>query len=83
MTLIIPALLRTYQSHRGFLCHRFPSAYSPRRDVTINGVLLKKGEKLFFEEAYKYGPEERDQLWRDAKLLQSTEVGNGSDDYRE
>ncbi|GMG43400.1 unnamed protein product [Aspergillus oryzae var. brunneus] len=57
------------------------AAYSPRRDVTINGVLLKKGEKLFFEEAYKYGPEERDQLWRDAKLLQSTEVGNGSDDY--
>ncbi|KAJ1709810.1 hypothetical protein AFCA_006984 [Aspergillus flavus] len=57
------------------------AAYSPRRDVTINGVLLKKGEKLFFEEAYKYGPEERDQLWRDAMLLQSTEVGNGSDDY--
>ncbi|KAB8251826.1 Aldehyde/histidinol dehydrogenase [Aspergillus flavus] len=57
------------------------AAYSPRRDVIINGVLLKKGEKLFFEEAYKYGPEERDQLWRDAKLLQSTEVGNGSDDY--
>ncbi|KAB8268429.1 aldehyde dehydrogenase family-domain-containing protein [Aspergillus minisclerotigenes] len=57
------------------------AAYSPRKDVTINGVLLKKGEKLFFEEAYKYGPEERDQLWRDAKLIQSTEVGNGSDDY--
>ncbi|KAB8203611.1 Aldehyde/histidinol dehydrogenase [Aspergillus parasiticus] len=57
------------------------AAYSPKKDVTINGVLLKKGEKLFFEEAYKYGPEERDQLWRDAKLIQSTEMGNGSDDY--
>ncbi|KAE8370028.1 Aldehyde/histidinol dehydrogenase [Aspergillus caelatus] len=57
------------------------AAYSPKKDVTINGVLLQKGEKLYFEEAYKYGPEERDQLWHDAKLIQTAEVGSGSDDY--
>ncbi|KAE8354165.1 Aldehyde/histidinol dehydrogenase [Aspergillus coremiiformis] len=60
---------------------RHQAAYSPKQDVTINGVLLQKGEKLVFEEAYKYGPEERDQLWRDAKLIQTTELGNGSGDY--
>lgn len=57
--------------------------YSPRKDVTIDGIFIPKGEKLIFEEAYKYGPEEREQLWKDANLIQSAEFGNSSDDYRE
>lgn len=56
--------------------------YSPTQDVTINGVTLLKGEKLVFEEATKYGPEERDQLWRAAGLIQDSELTNKSDDYR-
>ncbi|KAE8385965.1 Aldehyde/histidinol dehydrogenase [Aspergillus alliaceus] len=55
------------------------AAYSPKKDVTINGVPLQKGEELIFEEAFKHGPEERDQLWRDAHLIQTAEVGDGSD----
>lgn len=57
--------------------------YSPKKDVTIDGILIPKGEKLFFEEAYKYGPEEREQLWRDAGLIHGAEFGNSSNDYRE
>ncbi|KAB8074790.1 hypothetical protein BDV29DRAFT_173092 [Aspergillus leporis] len=60
---------------------RHQASYSPKQDVVINGVLLHKGEKLVFEEAFKYGPEERDQLWRDAKLIDVAELGNGSDEY--
>lgn len=56
--------------------------YSPTQDVSINGIRLPKGEKLVFEEATKYGPEERDQLWRTAGLIQGAELGNSSDDYR-
>ncbi|EYE96655.1 DUF323 domain protein [Aspergillus ruber CBS 135680] len=55
--------------------------YSPTQDVIINGVALPKGEKLVFEEATKYGPEERDQLWRAAGLIQGSELANKSDDY--
>lgn len=56
--------------------------YSPKRDVTIQGAHLRKGEKLIFEEATKYGPAERDILWHEAGLIHKSEFGNSSDDYR-
>lgn len=61
---------------------RHQAAYSPNTDVTINGKILRAGEKFVFEEAYKYSPEERDKLWRDAGLIHTAEFGNRSDDYR-
>ena len=61
---------------------RHQAFYAPTENVTINGVTIPKGKELVFEEATKYGPEERDQLWRDAGLIQSTELANSSDDYR-
>jgi L-histidine Nalpha-methyltransferase / hercynylcysteine S-oxide synthase len=61
---------------------RHQAFYSPTQDVTVNGVSLPKGERLVFEEATKYGPEERDQLWRAAGLIQGAELANSSDDYR-
>lgn len=67
-----------YDSIKG--CHQ--AAYSPRTDVTINGIFLPKGERFGFEEAYKYSPEERDQLWRSAGLIHCAEFGNSSGDYR-
>ncbi|KAL4893565.1 C-type lectin protein [Aspergillus ambiguus] len=70
-------IVTEYDNIKG--CHQ--AAYSPRNDVTINGVLLPKGERLGFEEAYKYGPEERDQLWRQAGLIHCAEFGNSSGDY--
>lgn len=56
--------------------------YSPVEDMTIQGVHLRKGEKLIFEEATKYGPEERDVLWHEAGLIHKSEFGNSTDEYR-
>lgn len=67
-----------YDIHEG----RHQACYSPKVDVTINGTTIRKGEKLVFEEAFKYGREERDELCRNAGLISQVEFGNSSDDYR-
>ncbi|KAJ6144683.1 hypothetical protein N7470_008578 [Penicillium chermesinum] len=60
-------------------CHQ--AAYSPRCDVTINGTVIRKGEKLGFEDAFKYSREQRDELCRKAGLIPQFEYGNSSDNY--
>ncbi|OOF91620.1 hypothetical protein ASPCADRAFT_210972 [Aspergillus carbonarius ITEM 5010] len=60
---------------------RHQAFYVPNRDVTINGVLLPKGEKLLFEDAYKYDATQCQQLWHDAGLIQGAEFGNDSGEY--
>jgi EasF-like predicted methyltransferase len=62
---------------------RHRAFYSPKQDVTIDGVLLQKGERLAFEEATKYSPQQREQLWRAANLVLCDELGNSSEEYRE
>lgn len=61
---------------------RHRAFYSPKQNITIDGVLLQKGEKLVFEEATKYSPQQREQLWRDANLVLCEELGNSSEEYR-
>lgn len=61
-------------------CHR--AFYVPLQDVTINGVSLRKGERIIFEDAYKYDPQEREALWRNAGLINSAALGNSHDNYR-
>ena len=60
-------------------CHE--AFYSPRKDVTINGITIPKGDKLLFETAYKYGIEERDKLFHDAGLIFQAEFANSLGDY--
>ncbi|RJE16444.1 DUF323 domain-containing protein, partial [Aspergillus sclerotialis] len=48
---------------------RHEAFYSPKQDVIVEGVRLRKGEKLAFEESTKYGTVERDRLWHDAGLI--------------
>ncbi|KAI9374611.1 C-type lectin protein [Aspergillus egyptiacus] len=60
---------------------RHQAFYVPKKDLTINGVLLKKGERIIFEEAFKYSPESREQLWHDAGLIEAVEFGSSSEDY--
>ncbi|KAL5042352.1 hypothetical protein BDW71DRAFT_190227 [Aspergillus fruticulosus] len=55
--------------------------YVPTKDVTIDHVLLKQGEKVIFEEAFKYSSQAREKLWHDAGLIEAAEFGSGSDDY--
>lgn len=61
-------------------CHR--AYYVPTQDVSINGIQLHKGDKVVFEEAYKYDVQERDHLWRRAGLINVAALGNATDDYR-
>ncbi|KAL4932946.1 DUF323 domain protein [Aspergillus undulatus] len=55
--------------------------YVPKQDITIANAFLKKGEKIIFEEAFKYSPHARERLWHDAGLLEAAECGSSSDDY--
>jgi uncharacterized SAM-dependent methyltransferase len=72
-------ILTEYNNREG----RHQACYAPNVDVVINGIKIPKGEKLVFEEAWKYGRDERDELWRNAALIPQVEFGNATDDYRE
>jgi L-histidine Nalpha-methyltransferase / hercynylcysteine S-oxide synthase len=61
-------------------CHR--AFYVPTQDVSINGISIGKGERVKFEEAYKYDARERDELWRNAGLINVAALGNSLDNYR-
>lgn len=61
-------------------CHR--AFYVPTQDVSIGGVSLGRGERILFEEAYKYDAQERQDLWRNAGLINLAALGNSSDNYR-
>ncbi|KAJ5371067.1 Ergothioneine biosynthesis protein 1 [Penicillium cataractarum] len=60
---------------------RHQAFYSPKVDVTINDIQIPRGEKLIFEEAYKYGIDEREELCRNAGLISQVVFGNSTDDY--
>ncbi|KAL5332431.1 C-type lectin protein [Aspergillus crustosus] len=60
---------------------RHQAFYVPRMDLTIEDAHLKKGERIAFEDAYKYSPDNRDKLWHDAGLLEAGEFASSSDDY--
>ncbi|KKK26388.1 hypothetical protein ARAM_006780 [Aspergillus rambellii] len=55
--------------------------YASKKDVTIDHVVIPKGEKLIFEEAFKYGATARKNLWRDAGFIEAAEFGNSSEEY--
>ena len=61
---------------------RHKACYSSKVDVNIKGISIRKGEKLLFEEAYKYDRAERDELCRNAGLISMVEFGNLTDNYR-
>lgn len=61
---------------------RHQAFFSPNVDVTVGSTLIRQGEKVIFEEAIKYGPEERDLLWRRAGLISAAQFSNATDEYR-
>ncbi|KAJ5179350.1 hypothetical protein N7492_002560 [Penicillium capsulatum] len=70
-------IVTSYDIHEG--CHQ--ASYSPRVNVIINGITIPRGERLVFEEAFKYGRDERDELSRKAGLISQVEFGNADEDY--
>jgi uncharacterized SAM-dependent methyltransferase len=56
---------------------------TPRRDVVIDGVLVRKSERIQIEESNKFSSDEANRLFNHAGLLQGARWANGVGDYGE
>jgi EasF-like predicted methyltransferase len=60
---------------------RHEASYVSLKDISTGRFSFHKGEKLHLENAYKYGQDQSDLLWRSAGLISQTAYGDH--DYRE
>lgn len=65
----------TLQCHQAF--------YKATRDVLVEDVKIRAGEKIRVEESYKYSAAQSRELWEVAGLKPEDSFGNQTDDYRE
>jgi EasF-like predicted methyltransferase len=56
---------------------------SPKQDLTVYGVVIKKDERIQIEESNKYSSDETNQLFRGAGLVQGPRWTNHQGDYGE
>ena len=61
---------------------RHQAFYVPAEDVVIDGVQIKAGEKIRFEESYKYSRSQSAKLWHASGLVTQTVFQNSRGDYR-
>lgn len=61
---------------------RHQAFYVPAKDVVIDGVQIRLGEKIRFEESYKYSRSQSAKLWHASGLVTQTVFQNSRDDYR-
>jgi uncharacterized SAM-dependent methyltransferase len=54
---------------------------APRKDVVIDDIPIKSGERIRIEESYKYSREEAKELWELAKLAENVIWANSKGDY--
>ena len=60
---------------------RHQAFFTPLADVTIEEVHVRAGERIRFEESYKYSRARSDELWRHAGLATRTLFTNEAQDY--
>ncbi|MCJ1429129.1 hypothetical protein MMC29_007042 [Sticta canariensis] len=60
---------------------RHQAFYFPTTDTVVDGVCVKAGEKILFEEAYKYSRRQRIALWRKSGFVPGEVFGNSADNY--
>ncbi|EMC91772.1 hypothetical protein BAUCODRAFT_116776 [Baudoinia panamericana UAMH 10762] len=53
----------------------------PRIDVEVEGILLKKGERIRIEESYKYSKTQANELWRASGVQEATIFSNDASTY--
>ena len=53
----------------------------PNKDVIVEGVAVKRGEKVRIEESYKYSRAQAEDLWHDANVMQIRTWSNDAEDY--
>ena len=61
---------------------RHQAFYVPTTDTVVDGVCVKAGEKILFEESYKYSRPQSTELWRNSGFVAGEAFGNSTDDYR-
>jgi uncharacterized SAM-dependent methyltransferase len=54
---------------------------APRKNVVVDGVPIKKGERVRIEESYKYSRGEAKELWELAKLAENVIWATSKGDY--
>lgn len=60
---------------------RHQAFVSPRLDVEVLGVRIRKGELIRIEESYKYSPAQASELWRIAGVVDGAQWFNRAGDY--
>lgn len=53
----------------------------PKKDMTVEGVELKKGEKVRIEESYKFSQSQSEKLWRASGAYEASRFVNDAGDY--
>lgn len=53
----------------------------PTKDITVEGVPLKQGEKVRIEESYKFSALQAEELWRKAHVIPLCAYSNRANDY--
>ena len=61
------------ERHRAFV--------SPNKDVHVEGIMVRKGEKVRIEESYKYSPGQAKRLWSEAGVIESASWANEVGSY--
>ena len=61
---------------------RHQAFYFPTTDTVVDGVCVKAGEKILFEEVYKYSRLQSTELWRKSGFVPGEVFGNSTDNYR-
>lgn len=63
--------------------NKHQASYVALKDVEVDSVLIKKGERLPFEHAYKYTEEHSDALWHDSALISKAVYKDTSGNHSE
>lgn len=61
---------------------RHRAFYVPATDTAADGVWVKAGEKILFEESYKYSRLQSTELWQSSGFVAREVFGNSIDNYR-
>ena len=64
------------------LAGRHQAFYNPVRDVEVDGVQIRAGDKVKIEESYKYSAAQRSRLWQEAAMVPRVSFGDKSGEYR-
>ena len=62
---------------------RHQAFVSPKKDVTIEGVHVRAGERIRIEESYKYSPAQAEELWRASDVIDGASWTNDTGSYSE